>query len=168
MLSIRDRLDMPVIACVDGVATAAGFQLVASSDLVVASTTSKFATSGINVGLFCSTPMVAISRNIPPKVMFELLATGDYISAQRLEQLGFINRLVESSEVEAEALKLARQIVSKGMSTKKFGKRAFYNQLEEPRLRNAYGIGTEAILRNALGSEAIQGIEQFSNKKTKL
>src|SRR2546423_12192630 len=125
MLAVT-RLPQPVIAAVEGVATAAGCQLVATCDLAVASTTAKFATPGVHIGLFCSTPMVALSRNVARKHAMEMLLTGDMISAEDAYRIGLVNRVVEPGTVREEALKLARTIAANSAAAVKFGKEAFY------------------------------------------
>src|SRR5881392_1583256 len=124
------NLPQPVAAAVQGVATAAGCQLVATCDLAVASTTAKFCTPGVHIGLFCSTPMVALSRNVARKHAMEMLLTGDMISAQDAYRIGLINRVVEAGTAREEALNLARTIAANSAAAVKFGKEAFYQQLE--------------------------------------
>src|ERR1044072_2419858 len=123
-------LEKPVIATVQGAASAAGCQLVASCDLAIASSAAKFATPGVNIGLFCSTPMVALSRNVSRKHAMEMLLTGDLISAQEAQRIGLVNRVVAAGAERDEALKLARQIASKSALTVEIGEEAFYRQLE--------------------------------------
>src|SRR5277367_4436129 len=120
-------LPQPVIAAVHATATAAGCQLVASCDLAVASRTAKFATPGVNIGLFCSTPMVALSRNVSRKAAMEMLLTGEMISAEEAKRIGLVNRVVDSEALPASATSLAQQIASKPAATVKIGKEAFYN-----------------------------------------
>ncbi|MEC9311200.1 MAG: enoyl-CoA hydratase, partial [Pseudomonadota bacterium] len=136
MLGLQ-RLPQPVIAQVHGIATAAGCQLVASCDLAVAAQGTRFGVNGVNIGLFCSTPMVALSRNIPRKHAFELLTTGEFMSADRAAELGLINRAVPEEDLEAETLKMAQTIASKLGSAVKIGKEAYYRQIEMP-LDEAY------------------------------
>src|SRR5215475_5008358 len=124
------RLPQPVIAAVQGTATAAGCQLVASCDLAVASAAATFATPGVDIGLFCSTPMVALSRNVPRKHAMEMLLTGEAVSAQHALSIGLVNRVVEPGTARDEALKLARKIAAKSTAVVKLGKEAFYRQLE--------------------------------------
>jgi enoyl-CoA hydratase/carnithine racemase len=138
------RHPRPVIAEVQGVATAAGCQLVASCDLAVASTQAQFATPGVNIGLFCSTPMVALSRNVARKQTMEMLLTGKMVRADGAQRIGLVNRVVTPDALEAETMKLARLIASKPAHTVKIGKEAFYRQLEMP-LAEAYGYA--AIFR---------------------
>src|SRR6202044_1363574 len=125
-------LPQPIIAAVHATATAAGCQLVASCDLAIASHTAKFATPGVNIGLFCSTPMVALSRNVSRKHAMEMLLTGELISAEDAERIGLVNRVVGAGHEYAEALKLAEKIAGKSASTVKIGKEAFYRQAEMP------------------------------------
>ncbi|WP_281278363.1 enoyl-CoA hydratase [Parasedimentitalea maritima] len=157
-------LPQVVIAQVHGIATAAGCQLVASCDLAVASENTKFGVNGVNIGLFCSTPMVALSRNIPRKQAFELLTTGDFISASRAADLGLINRAVPVGELESEALKLATTIASKLSTAVKIGKRAFYQQLQMP-LDQAYAYTSEVIVENLLDQDTVEGMEAFAEKR---
>ena len=126
MMQAIVRLPKPVIACVQGTATAAGCQLVASCDLAVASSAAKFATPGVNIGLFCSTPMVALSRNVSRKAAMEMLLTGDMVSAEDAQRIGLVNRVVPAGAERAAALALGRQIASKSALTVKIGKEAFY------------------------------------------
>jgi len=154
----------PVIAQVQGVATAAGCQLVASCDLAVASTNARFATPGVNIGLFCSTPMVAVSRNVPRKNMMEMLLTGDMISAEDAQRIGLVNRVASPDALEAETLKLAQLIASKPRATVKIGKEAFYRQLEMP-LAQAYDYASRVMTENMLNAEATEGICAFVQKR---
>jgi enoyl-CoA hydratase/carnithine racemase len=158
------RLPQPVIAAVQGTATAAGCQLVASCDLAVASEQARFGVSGINAGLFCSTPMVALSRNIARKHAMEMLLTGDLISAHDAFRIGLVNRVVPpGSELEA-ALALARKIAGKSAHVVKIGKEAFYRQLEMG-LDDAYGFTAEVMVANMLASDAQEGIGAFIAKR---
>ncbi len=158
------RLPKPVIARVHGVATAAGCQLVASCDLAVASETARFATPGVNIGLFCSTPMVALSRAVGRKAAMEMLLTGDLISATRAYQLGLINRVVPEAELDASVTALARQIVAKSPLTLAIGKEAFYRQ-SEMGLDDAYAYASEVMTRNMLARDAAEGIDAFLGKR---
>ena len=158
------NLPRPVIAAVQGVATAAGCQLVASCDLAVASTAAKFATPGVDIGLFCSTPMVALSRNIARKHAMEMLLTGDLISADEAQRIGLLNRVVEPGTERDEALKLARQIASKSALTVKIGKEAFYRQLEMS-LADAYRYASDVMVENMLARDAEEGIGAFIGKR---
>jgi enoyl-CoA hydratase/carnithine racemase len=158
------RLPQPVIAAVQGTATAAGCQLVASCDLAVASAEAKFGVSGINAGLFCSTPMVALSRNVARKHAMEMLLTGDLISAQDAFRIGLVNRVVPAgSELDA-ALSLARKIAGKSSHVVKIGKEAFYRQLEMG-LDDAYRHTAEVMMDNLLASDAEEGIQAFVEKR---
>jgi enoyl-CoA hydratase/carnithine racemase len=157
-------LPQPVIAAVEGTATAAGCQLVAACDLAIASSTAKFGTSGINVGLFCSTPMVALSRKVARKHAMEMLLTGDLISAEHALRFGLVNRVVAPGRALDEALALAKKIASKSRIGIQLGKRAFYQQIEMP-LAEAYRLTTEVIVRNLLESDAKEGIGAFIDKR---
>ncbi|MDE1985631.1 MAG: enoyl-CoA hydratase [Alphaproteobacteria bacterium] len=158
------RLPKPVIAQVHGVATAAGCQLVASCDLAVASAAASFATPGVNIGLFCSTPMVALSRNLSRKHAMEMLLTGEAVSAAQAWHLGLVNRVAEPETLEAETMVLAAQIASKPRATVKLGKEAFYRQLERG-LADAYDYAARVMTENMLHSEAEEGIAAFLNKR---
>jgi len=157
-------LPQPVIAAVQGTATAAGCQLVASCDLAVASRAAKFATPGVNIGLFCSTPMVAISRNVSRKAAMEMLLTGELISAEEAERIGLLNRVVAPGHERAEALKLAEKIAAKSTMTVKIGKEAFYRQAEMP-LAEAYKYASEVMVENMLARDAEEGINAFIEKR---
>jgi enoyl-CoA hydratase/carnithine racemase len=154
----------PVIAAVQATATAAGCQLVASCDLAVASRTAKFATPGVNIGLFCSTPMVALSRNVPRKHAMEMLLTGEMISAEDAARIGLVNRVVAPGTEQDEALKLARKITAKSALTLKIGKEAFYRQIEMP-LGEAYRYASEVMVENMLARDAQEGISAFIEKR---
>jgi enoyl-CoA hydratase/carnithine racemase len=158
------HLPQPVIAAVGTTATAAGCQLVASCDLAVASQTAKFATPGVNIGLFCSTPMVALSRNVSRKAAMEMLLTGDLISAAHAEQIGLVNHVVAPGTERAEALNLAEKIAAKSMLTVKIGKEAFYRQAELP-LAEAYKYASEVMVENMLARDAEEGISAFIEKR---
>jgi enoyl-CoA hydratase/carnithine racemase len=157
-------LPQPVIAAVQATATAAGCQLVASCDLAVASRDAKFATPGVNLGLFCSTPMVALSRNVSRKHAMEMLLSGDMITAEHAARIGLVNVVVEPGSERAEALKLARKIASKSTLTVKIGKEAFYRQLEMP-LAEAYKYTAEVMVENMLARDAEEGIDAFIEKR---
>src|SRR3954462_12566739 len=165
MMQAIVHLPKPVIAAVQGPASAAGCQLVASCDLAVAWSAAKFATPGVNIGLFCSTPMVALSRNVSRKAAMEMLLTGDLISAEDALRIGLINRVVEPSTERDEALKLARQIASKSALTVKVGKEAFYRQLEM-NLADAYRYTSDVMVENMLARDAEEGIGAFIEKRT--
>jgi enoyl-CoA hydratase/carnithine racemase len=158
------NLPQPVIAAVQGTATAAGCQLVASCDLAVGSRSAKFATPGVNIGLFCSTPMVALSRNVARKHAMEMLLTGEMISADEAERIGLLNRVVSPGNERDEALKLARTIAAKSALTLKIGKQAFYRQLEMP-LADAYNYASEVMVENMLARDAEEGISAFIEKR---
>ena len=154
----------PVIAEVRGIATAAGCQLVAACDLAVAADTARFATSGVNIGLFCSTPMVALSRNISRKQSMEMLLLGEFLPAARVCQMGLINRVVAEADVEAEARAMASIIAAKSSSAVKIGKRAFYDQLEMP-LAEAYAYAGRVMAENMMFQDAEAGIGAFIAKE---
>ncbi len=158
------RHPKPVIAQVQGVATAAGCQLVASCDLAVASTNARFATPGVNIGLFCSTPMVAVSRNLPRKHVMEMLLTGELVSADDAQRMGLVNRVVAPIVLDTETMKLAQAIASKPRETVKIGKEAFYRQLEMP-LSEAYDYASRVMTENMLNAEATEGICAFVEKR---
>jgi len=157
-------LPQPVIAAVQATATAAGCQLVASCDLAVASRAAKFATPGVNIGLFCSTPMVALSRNVPRKHAMEMLLTGELIAAEDAARIGLVNHVVEPGSEREEALTLARKITAKSALTLKIGKEAFYRQLEMP-LADAYKYASEVMVENMLARDAEEGIAAFIEKR---
>jgi enoyl-CoA hydratase/carnithine racemase len=165
MMQVVVHLPKPVIACVQGPASAAGCQLVASCDLAVASSAAKFATPGVNIGLFCSTPMVALSRNVSRKAAMEMLLTGDLVSAEDAQRIGLVNRVVPADTERDEALKLARQIASKSALTVKIGKEAFYRQLEMS-LADAYRYTSDVMVENMLARDAEEGIGAFIEKRT--
>ena len=154
----------PVIAKVRGAAFAAGCQLVASCDLAVSSDDAIFATPGVNIGLFCSTPMVAVSRKVSRKKTMKMLLTGDPINAKYAKEIGLINDYYPISELEEEVLKLARKIASKSNLTIKIGKKAFYKQLEMP-LSKAYKYTSEVMTKNAMELDAEEGISAFLEKR---
>ena len=154
----------PVIAEVDGIATAAGCQLVATCDLAVASYTSKFATPGVNIGLFCSTPMVALSRNVSNKHAMEMLLTGDFVDSNRAEQIGLINCSYPSDELSAEVNTIACKIASKSSITLAVGKKAFYKQ-SEMTLSDAYAYTSQIMVDNMLKKDAEEGISAFLTKR---
>jgi enoyl-CoA hydratase/carnithine racemase len=164
MMQAIVALPQPVIAAVGGVATAAGCQLVASCDLAIASTAARFATPGVHIGLFCTTPGVALSRNVSPKHAMEMLLTGDMISAEDAVRIGLVNRAVPPGSEREEALKLARKIASKSAMTVKLGKEAFYRQ-REMTLADAYRYGSEVMVENMLKRDAEEGIGAFVEKR---
>jgi len=158
------RHPKPVIAQVQGVATAAGCQLVATCDLAVASTDARFATPGVNIGLFCSTPMVALSRVVPRKAALEMLYTGEPIDAHEAKRIGLVNRVVAPADLEKETDTLARYIAAKPTATLKLGKLAFQHQLELG-LSSAYDYVGEVMVQNMLHEEAQEGIGAFLQKR---
>jgi enoyl-CoA hydratase/carnithine racemase len=158
------RLPQPVIAAVQGTATAAGCQLVASCDLAVASAQAKFGVSGINAGLFCSTPMAPLSRNVARKHAMEMLLTGDLISAQDAFRIGLVNRVVPPGSEFDAALALARKIAGKSSHVVKIGKEAFYRQLEMG-LDEAYRYTAEVMVENMMARDAEEGISAFVEKR---
>jgi len=158
------NLPQPVIAAVQGVATAAGCQLVASCDLAVASSAAKFATPGVDIGLFCSTPMVALSRNVAPKHAMEMLLTGEMVDADRAAAMGLVNRVVAAGEERASAIALAKQIAAKSSYTVKIGKEAFYRQ-RELGLAEAYAYASEVMTENMMARDAEEGICAFIEKR---
>jgi len=164
MMQQMVNLPQPVIAVVQGIATAAGCQLVASCDLAVASSAAKFATPGVDIGLFCSTPMVALSRNVPRKAAMEMLLTGDMVPAEKAAQIGLINRVVPAGEERKAALALAHQIASKSLHVVKIGKQAFYRQLELG-LAEAYAYASEVMTENLMARDAEEGICAFIEKR---
>ncbi len=157
-------LPKPVIASVGGIATAAGCQLVASCDLAVASSEARFATPGVNIGLFCSTPMVALSRNVAAKHAMEMLLTGDAVDAPTARAIGLVNRVVAPDDLEAETMGLARQIASKSPVTLAIGKEAFYRQREMP-LEEAYAYASRVMTANLQERDAAEGIDAFLGKR---
>ena len=165
MMQAIVHLPKPVIAAVQGPASAAGCQLVASCDLAIASSAAKFATPGVNIGLFCSTPMVALSRNVSRKHAMEMLLTGELVSAEDARRIGLVNRVVVPGAERDEALKLARQIASKSALTVKIGKEAFYRQLEM-NLADAYRYTSDVMVENMLARDAEEGISAFIEKRT--
>jgi enoyl-CoA hydratase/carnithine racemase len=159
------RLPQPVIAAVDGVATAAGCQLVASCDLAIAGPHARFATPGVNIGLFCSTPMVALSRNLSRKHAMEMLLTGEMIAAEEAARIGLVNRVTREEDTALDiALQLARRIASKSALTVKLGKEAFYHQVEMP-LEEAYAYASRVMVENMLARDAEEGIDAFIGKR---
>ena len=157
-------LPQPIIAAVQGVATAAGCQLVASCDLAVASREARFATPGVDIGLFCSTPMVALSRNVSRKHAMELLLTGDAVSADDAYRMGLINRVVDSGKERAEALAFAREIAEKSSHIVKIGKEGFYRQAEM-NLADAYRYVSEVMVENLMARDAEEGLKAFIDKR---
>jgi enoyl-CoA hydratase/carnithine racemase len=164
LMTTIPRLPQPVIAEVHGLAAAAGCQLVATCDLAVAAETAQFGVNGINIGLFCSTPMVALSRNIGRKQAFELLTTGEFLSAERALELGLINRAVPEADLAAETRALAAKVTSKLASAVRVGKRAFYEQLEMT-LDAAYDHTGRVIAENMLHRDTAEGVQAFLEKR---
>jgi enoyl-CoA hydratase/carnithine racemase len=158
------RLPQPVIAEVRGIATAAGCQLVASCDLAVAADNATFATSGVNIGLFCSTPMVALSRNVPRKMAMEMLLLGEFLPAARVAEMGLVNRVVPLADVESTSMEMARIIADKSPAAVKIGKQAFYEQLEMP-LEEAYAFAGQTMADNMMARDAEAGIGAFTRKE---
>jgi enoyl-CoA hydratase/carnithine racemase len=154
----------PVIAAVQGTATAAGCQLVATCDLAVAAESAQFCTPGVNIGLFCSTPMVALSRNVSRKHAMEMLLLGEMVSAAQAAQWGLVNRVVPAPELLATALALAERIAEKSPATVAVGKRAFYAQAEMP-LKDAYDHASKVMVENMMARDAAEGIAAFLDKR---
>lgn len=164
MMTALTRLPQPVIARVHGIATAAGCQLVAACDLAVAAEDSRFATSGVKYGLFCSTPMVALSRNIPRKPAMEMLLTGDFVPAGEALRLGLVNQVVPEPELDRALDAWCARLLDKPRHVLALGKRAFYHQLELG-LAEAYSFTTDVIVANALGADFAAGLEAFVHKR---
>jgi len=154
------KLPKPVIAGVQGIATAAGCQLVASCDLAIASNNSKFATPGVNIGLFCSTPMVAVSRNVNRKQTMEMLLLGEFITPSKAQEIGLINKIVSDKDLKEETIKMAKVIASKSPATVAIGKEAFYKQLEM-NIEEAYKYTSQVMSRNMIEKDAQEGISAF-------
>ena len=154
----------PVIAEVAGTATAAGCQLVASCDLAYAGKSARFATPGVNIGLFCSTPMVALSRNVPNKNSMEMLLTGELISSEKAEKIGLINKVIDDSNLQSYTLKMALKISKKSSMTIKIGKKAFY-KLVDMTLSEAYDYASKVMVDNMLKVDAEEGIDAFIEKR---
>jgi enoyl-CoA hydratase/carnithine racemase len=163
MLSIQ-RLPVPVIARVQGIATAAGCQLVASCDLAVAATSARFAVSGVNLGLFCATPSVALSRNLGRKAAFEMLVTGDFISAEEAKAKGLVNRVVAPEDLDAEVERIAGAIVGKPRVAIALGKQLFYRQLEAG-IEGAYEDAGRTMACNMMDEAALEGVQAFIDKR---
>ena len=165
VMTALTRLPQPVIARVHGIATAAGCQLVAACDLAVCAADSRFATSGVKYGLFCSTPMVALSRNVPRKPAMEMLLTGDFVDAAEARRLGLVNRVVPADGLDAAVDALCARLLDKPRAVLALGKRAFYRQLELG-LEEAYAFTTDVIVANALGADFAEGLDAFVHKRT--
>lgn len=157
-------LPQPVIAAVEGTATAAGCQLVASCDLAIAGARATFATPGVQIGLFCSTPMVALSRNVARKHAMEMLLTGDAVSADEAARIGLVNRVVVAGTARVEALQLAQRIAMRSAVAVRYGKAAFYRQLECG-LADAYRFTSEVMVENMMARDAAEGIGAFLEKR---
>jgi enoyl-CoA hydratase/carnithine racemase len=158
------HLPQPVIASVHGVATAAGCQLAASCDLVVASEAARFATPGVQIGLFCSSPMVPLSRKVASNHAMEMLLTGEMVSAKRAYEMGLVNRVVAAGQEREEANKLARTITAKSAYVQKIGKEAYYRQLDL-NLADAYRYGAKVMAENMMARDAEEGILAFIEKR---
>ena len=163
MLAIQ-RLPVPVIARVQGIATAAGCQLVAACDLAVAASTARFAVSGVNFGLFCSTPSVALSRNIGRKAAFEMLVTGDLISADEARERGLVNRVVAIEALDAEVESLVARVVAKPRVAIAMGKQLFHRQIEAD-VESAYEDAGRTMAANMMDAAALEGVQAFIDKR---
>jgi enoyl-CoA hydratase/carnithine racemase len=163
MLTVQ-RMPQPVIAQVQGIATAAGCQLVAMCDLAVASENAKFAVSGINLGLFCSTPGVALSRNLLRKQALEMLLTGEFLTASEAKEKGLVNRVVPAEQLETETRALAKTILSKPAEAVRLGKQLFYRQIEQP-IREAYSDAGSVMACNMMDKDALEGVQAFIDKR---
>ncbi|PIB24840.1 enoyl-CoA hydratase [Amylibacter kogurei] len=163
MLTIQS-LPQPVIAQAHGIATAAGCQLVATCDMAVAADDTRFGVNGVNIGLFCSTPMVALSRNVPRKQAFEMLTTGKFIDAEQAEKIGLINRAVAYDDLDAATMELAQTVAAKLGSVVKIGKQAFYNQAQMP-VDAAYDYAADVMVQNMMYQETAEGIAAFIEKR---
>lgn len=164
MLSLQ-RLQVPVIARVQGIATAAGCQLVSMCDLAVAADTARFATSGVNYGLFCSTPAVGLSRNVSRKAAFEMLVTGAFISAEQAREQGLINRVVEVGQLDAEVEAMVASILEKPREAIAVGKALFYRQLETG-IEAAYHDALNTMACNMMDPDALEGVQAFIEKRS--
>ena len=157
-------LPQPVIAQVHAIAAAAGCQLVASCDMVVASEEARFGVNGVNIGLFCSTPMVALTRKVPPAIAFEMLTTGAFLSAARAAEVGLVNHVTPADALEARTRALAETVAAKLTAAVKIGKRAFYDQIDLP-LAQAYAHAGEVMVENMLWRDTDEGISAFLEKR---
>jgi enoyl-CoA hydratase/carnithine racemase len=164
MMQAVVHLPKPVVAAVQGIATAAGCQLVASCDLAIASEAASFATPGVDIGLFCSTPMVALSRNVPRKQAMEMLLTGEPVSAARAREIGLVNHVVAAGAERDAAIALAQKVALKSSYTVKLGKTAFYRQAEM-NLTDAYRYAAEVMTENMMARDAEEGIGAFVEKR---
>ena len=165
MMQTIQSLPRPVIAQVHGIATAAGCQMVATCDLAIAADETRFGVNGVNIGLFCSTPMVALTRNIPRKAAFEMLTTGRFINTREAQDLGLINRAVAASELDKETRALAETIAAKLPVAVKTGKSAFYNQAQMS-TADAYAYAGNVMVENMLDTMTDEGINAFLEKRT--
>ncbi len=163
MMTIR-ALPQPVVAMPHGIATAAGCQLVASCDMAVAAEGTRFGVNGVNIGLFCSTPMVALTRNVAPKQAFEMLSTGEFIDATRAREIGLVNRIAPPEELESETMRLAETVAAKLSAAVKIGKEAFYAQIGLP-LDQAYAHTGAVMVENMLWRDTEEGITAFIEKR---
>jgi enoyl-CoA hydratase/carnithine racemase len=163
MMSLH-KLPVPVIAKVQGVATAAGCQLVAQCDLAVADASARFAVSGVNLGLFCATPSVALSRNLPRKAAFEMLATGEFIDAEQAQAWGLINRVARSEDLDQAVQQLVDQILGKPRLALALGKQLFYRQLEAG-MTAAYADAAQTMACNMMDATALEGVQAFLDKR---
>ena len=164
VMQMIPRLPQPVIAQVHGIATAAGCQLVASCDMAVAAAGTRFGVNGVNIGLFCSTPMVALSRNVHRKAAFEMLTTGAFIDAGRALDLGLVNRVVAPDALDSETRALAAAVAAKLGAAVKIGKQAFYTQIEMP-VAEAYDYAGQVMVENMLWRDTEEGINAFLDKR---
>ena len=164
VMKLIRELPQPVIAEIHGVAAAAGCQLVATCDIAIASEEASFGVNGVDIGLFCSTPMVALSRNINRKKAFEMLTTGDFLDPFQAEKLGLINKVANSKDLSKTSLEIAKKISSKLSLAVKIGKKAFYKQAEME-INDAYSYASGVIVENLLYKETSQGMDDFLNKK---
>jgi len=164
LMQMIPALPQPVIAEVHGIATAAGCQLVASCDMAVAAEGTRFGVNGVNIGLFCSTPMVALTRNVPAKAAFEMLTTGDFVDAARAREIGLVNRVVAPDALGAETRALAKSVAMKLTAAVRIGKRAFYDQMGLP-LGKAYDHAAAVMVENMLWRDTDEGIAAFLEKR---
>lgn len=164
MMMTIQHLPQPVIAQVHGIATAAGCQLVASCDMAVAAEGTRFGVNGVNIGLFCSTPMVALTRNVPRKQAFEMLSTGQFIPASRAEAIGLVNKVVPPEALAQETAALAGMVADKLGAAVKIGKQAFYRQIEMP-MAQAYDYTGDVMVQNMLYRDTAEGISAFLEKR---
>lgn len=164
MMTSIQKIPQPVIAQVHGIATAAGCQLVASCDMAVAAEGTRFGVNGVNIGLFCSTPMVALTRNISRKHAFEMLSTGHFVDAKRAEDMGLVNRVVPHEDLEAETLALAKIVADKLSAAVKIGKETFYKQIEMS-MSDAYDYAGDVMVQNMMYRDTEEGIAAFLEKR---